>query len=935
MRRQEGAGAHSSRLQFIRSGSAQTEALALRTWYEMCATQFLLQSAVGEELSETELTPKDTAGWIILCMQFQKLHSSMEVLTEEVFLTNPAFKAVLQEAMSVLSFGDLQAVCGPGHTFAESVARFISTIQGRRCKLIASVTAALGKLGRLEVEEGLPCKIKQLSPAYQNTLKCGGMGEADAELMAAMDSATDLLSCLKPSHLVDIRGQVQVCNMLMNSSLGSTAGIRLAFDIDSEKAVKAGGCPYLAGIQSALTWLRQMWKGMFDQVERGILPWNLDCPLRDSHAFKQTTKLAKNRILADRHATRDPINQQKKAARLPTEQESCHYHLRGFAAGCQRYIEKYPIHPLVRPPECMNKADLVTPDEAEAVNSTYHQAAMLAPTLMRGDEAAKLPLVSLGTHHNTAASPLSLEAGKIDVQWAKDNYGNTMDDRLIAHGQVIHHCPLVHAAIYFYSKIHPTAGPRPFTWPDITSGAWQMMQVVDTDFPPGLFRKGSADVIKLTRRRQKANQCMYGRNDVGKTLHLDRRSGAERMTLAGASDEQVRKAGGWNKTTAMEKHYMTSASPEAACVSAGFRGLKDYCPSHKYAEPFDDLIKLVFGTVLTKRDPITGTTLDLDVDEAIAACIEHHDNSNGQGVSAAPLFKFLCLIAKTLLQAMPKLRQLWPSHWISFIGIRCSSGRLTMQGGTMPASPEPYLPEQHLEAMAREVGPGVFARWNFEDKMPDPAADPCLSTALLRPPVPAVQEADDSGIVLGQLSFNHVNRWLTFALRDATALAQVSETNAAATFALVTSIARTRDELREIAGDDIDAAVPLMATADPRLISKAVSGLTKELRSSMNRAVHHIDSTVARSTRANQRANQGMLDTVVQRLQSVATTVRPAENAGLALNSNIAAVSTDDDHKVLQRNQLQHLFSFGKQHSVLDTRWGRSPPDFGRLAVFR
>eukprot|EP00892_Ulva_mutabilis_P011058 jgi/Ulvmu1/8324/UM042_0030.1 len=88
--------------------------------------------------------------------------------------------------------------------------------------------------------------------------------------------------------------------------------------------------------------------------------------------------------------------------------------------------------------------------------------------------------------------------------------------------------------------------------------------------------------------------------------------------------------------------------------------------------------------------------------------------------------------------------------------------------GTMPSSPEPYLPEQHLEAMAREVGPGVFARWNLEDNMPDPAADPCLFTALLRPPVPAVQEADESGIMPGQLSFNHVNRWLTFALRDAT-----------------------------------------------------------------------------------------------------------------------------------------------------------------------
>eukprot|EP00892_Ulva_mutabilis_P011057 jgi/Ulvmu1/8323/UM042_0029.1 len=128
----------------------------------------------------------------------------------------------------------------------------------------------------------------------------------------------------------------------------------------------------------------------------------------------------------------------------------------------------------------------------------------------------------------------------------------------------------------------------------------------------------------------------------------------------------------------------------------------------------------------------------------------------------------------------------------------------------------------------------------------------------------------------------------------------------------------------------MDAAAPLMATVDPRLISKAVSGLTKEFRSSMNRAVHHMDSTIALSTRAT----QGMLDTVVKRVQSVATTVRSAENAGLALNSNIAPVITDDDQKFLKRNQLQHLFLV-RQATLAPWCWGRSPPDSGRLAVCR
>lgn len=118
-----------------------------------------------------------------------------------------------------------------------------------------------------------------------------------------------------------------------------------------------------------------------------------------------------------------------------------------------------------------------------------------------------------------------------------------------------------------------------------------------------------------------------------------------------AADEHVRKAGGWNKQTAMEQFYISSASPAATCAVAGFKGITDYCPAHKYAEPSDVLIRLVFGNVLIKPNADTGEEHALNIDEAIQVCRQHHNDTHGKGVSAVPLFEFMRLIAKTLLQA--------------------------------------------------------------------------------------------------------------------------------------------------------------------------------------------------------------------------------------------------------------------------------------------
>ena len=250
--------------------------------------------------------------------------------------------------------------------------------------------------------------------------------------------------------------------------------------------------------------------------------------------------------------------------------------------------------------------------------------------------------------------------------------------------------------------------------------------------------------------------------------------------------ELTRASGGWNKESAMENYYISCASREAACATAGFRGLEDYRPPHKHAEPSDLLIKVVFGAVLTVRNAVTGEDDELDVDQAIHACKEHDHSTGGKGVSAAPLFEVLSLLAKALLQvhpfsypspvrslaklaqshdhddhawlqALPKLRELWPSHWIfhrhplfqlppdhpthkmydAWEGFQtkvCDKVLAHYDGpleaGETRASMGEFSPDARLSERATEVGPTVFARWNADDKLPNCAADPCLSMAL-------------------------------------------------------------------------------------------------------------------------------------------------------------------------------------------------------------
>ena len=125
---------------------------------------------------------------------------------------------------------------------------------------------------------------------------------------------------------------------------------------------------------------------------------------------------------------------------------------------------------------------------------------------------------------------------------------------------------------------------------------------------------------------------------------------AESNTWCRVSAQILMGLGGWNKKSSLHNYYITGPDPKEACAAAGHRSMNDYRPADKYAEPSAKLINLVFGVVLIVTDQVTGEEVHLNVDEAIAYCQRHDENSSGKQASAAPFFQVLRLFAKTLLQ---------------------------------------------------------------------------------------------------------------------------------------------------------------------------------------------------------------------------------------------------------------------------------------------
>lgn len=152
------------------------------------------------------LTSKDTAGWILLCLQFQKLHVPIESLQPQHIVGLPDVQKVLLTALAVPSFGDLHTVCGAtaNEEIAVVAAAFVSGVQHQRKGLIQGIIAALIKLELLEDEEGLPRKMRQLRPEDKTTCALPMPAIPAAEVPCTHRCSIDL---------VHIKSQRPQCNV--------------------------------------------------------------------------------------------------------------------------------------------------------------------------------------------------------------------------------------------------------------------------------------------------------------------------------------------------------------------------------------------------------------------------------------------------------------------------------------------------------------------------------------------------------------------------------------------------------------------------------------------------------------------------------------------------------------------------------------------------
>jgi len=111
--------------------------------------------------------------------------------------------------------------------------------------------------------------------------------------------------------------------------------------------------------------------------------------------------------------------------------------------------------------------------------------------------------------------------------------------------------------------------------------------------------------------------------------------------------------GGWSLQNSLNNAYAIGVHPGVAVAAAGFHGMKAYNPVQAVAIPPDAVVKLMFGTVMQVHDPDTGTTQDLDIDEAIEASERFFCSPAGKGKqSATPMLKALRVLATALAQVL-------------------------------------------------------------------------------------------------------------------------------------------------------------------------------------------------------------------------------------------------------------------------------------------
>ena len=112
----------------------------------------------------------------------------------------------------------------------------------------------------------------------------------------------------------------------------------------------------------------------------------------------------------------------------------------------------------------------------------------------------------------------------------------------------------------------------------------------------------------------------------------------------------IEKTGGWRQHGAMAAAYITSADPLGCILFGGFTGKTGFHPTQAQLKPPPELVCAILGTVLQRKNPVTGEVEDLDVVQAIAACQEHQAATKSKELPASSFFEVLFFLGTVLVQ---------------------------------------------------------------------------------------------------------------------------------------------------------------------------------------------------------------------------------------------------------------------------------------------
>lgn len=218
------------------------------------------------------------------------------------------------------------------------------------------------------------------------------------------------------------------------------------------------------------------------------------------------------------------------------------------------------------------------------MTSCSRQQMFLAPSLMRGDEATRLPLKSLFHMRNVHTRPQEMRAIVINNQYSKTNQlGAALDLRFLTYGPHVHSCALFNLAVHMACKLFLREGAS-ISFQQIISGAWYALCVdcvqhlcgqlhdelvdfrlrqsqhactpllvhacrlkfplLDTSFPMKSFSLSKPATMASWSRRIAASQWVLFGRPLGKVGHANRRFGTEELNSRGCGSASARQCTG-------------------------------------------------------------------------------------------------------------------------------------------------------------------------------------------------------------------------------------------------------------------------------------------------------------------------------------------------------------------------------------------------------